>query len=231
MGLAVGIEEVAGEGGDALVEQGGPDPLHPGPAFVGQGLVQPDPGPDLEDVVRGDPGLGQPAHRQQLPQEPGVGPVGLGPLLTAALLGRVGRLGQMGPGPHPLELLDDEAPAGAALQGEGHVVAPLEALEPGPHLLAVGGGDLAPAHLSGAGVQIVERDLPAVNVQSSYDSHGDLLELQQLSSVAAMIMRLCRGGPRSAGPRQAFVYTTFDKPQRPRKCAAPFRDDGKFTLN
>ena len=74
-------------------------------------------------------------------------------LLPAALLGRVGRLGQMGPGSHPLELLDHEAPAGAGLQGKGHVAAPLEGPEPRPHLLAVGGGDLAPAHLSGAGVQ------------------------------------------------------------------------------
>jgi len=99
MGLAVGVEQMAGEGGDPLVEQGGPDALHPPSALVGQGLVQPHPGSDLEHVVRGDPRLGQPAHRQQLPQEPGVGAVGLGPLLTAALLGRVGRLGQMASAP------------------------------------------------------------------------------------------------------------------------------------
>jgi hypothetical protein len=195
VGVAVGVEQVTGEGGDPLMEQRGPDALHPSPALVGQRLVQPDPGPDLEDVVRGDPGLGQPTHRQQLPQKPGVGPVGLGPLLTAALSGRVGRLGQMGPGPDPMQFLDDEAPSRAAFQGEGHVGSPLEALEPRPHLLAVGGGDLAPTHLSCAGVHVVERDLPAMNVEPSYDSHGDLLELQQPV--------ICRRNDRAAVPRRS----------------------------
>ena len=163
-----------------MVEQGGPDALHPAPALVGQGLVEPHPGPDFEYVVRGDPGLGQLAAVQQIPQEAGIGPVGLGSLLAAALLSGVGRLGQMGLGPHPLELVDDEAPTRAPFEGEGDVAASVEAPQPRPHLGAIRGGDLAPDRLARVGVHVVERDLPAMNVQSSYDSHGGLLELQQL---------------------------------------------------
>ena len=88
----------------------------------------------------------------------------------------------MGTGPHPMKLLGDEAPARAALEGEDHVASSVEAPQPRSQLLAVGGDDLAPDRLAGVGVQIVDRDLTAVNVEPFDDSHGDLLELRQLSS-------------------------------------------------
>ena len=98
--------------------------------------------------------------------------------------------------PRPAELFDDEAPSGAPLQGEGHVGSPVEALEPRRPRWRSAGAILPRAHLAAVGVEIVERDLPAVNVQPSYDAHGDLLVLRHpVFLTAAMILRLCRGGP------------------------------------
>lgn len=127
-----------------------------------------------------DPRLGKSVRREQLSLQPSVGPVGLGPLLPAPLLGGVGRLRNVCLHPCPLELLDDEPPARAPFESKGHVLAPLETRQPRPEVVAVCRRDLAAAHLAGVGVQVVERDLSAMNVEPTYDGHGDLLKFHRL---------------------------------------------------
>ena len=89
---------------DALVEQGGGDPLMPGAALIQQVLVQPDDSARLQHVARRDPALGQVPGQQVHPQVPGVGLVGLGVPLAAAQRGGIGRLGQvrLDPGSEPV---------------------------------------------------------------------------------------------------------------------------------
>jgi hypothetical protein len=86
--------------------------------LLAQVLEQLQPGAHLQHVRRRDPRLGQPPVGEQLAQQSGVGAVGLGPPFRSARGRGVGRLGQMRLDPGALQLLDDEPPAGAALDRE-----------------------------------------------------------------------------------------------------------------
>ena len=125
-------------------------------------------------ILAVDPGLGQATLFQQLPQQLGVGPVGLGPPLGAAQRRGLGRLGQVGMPPGGLQLLDHKPPARARLHRERPVMTRQLRRPPAQHL---GGrrGDLTPLGLPGCPVDPVEGDLPPVHVKSSYDAHRDLL--------------------------------------------------------
>jgi hypothetical protein len=79
-------------------------------------MTSPDPGPQIQDVTRWDPRLRQPSDQEQLPQVPGIGPVGLRTLLLALQRGRLGRLSQVDLGTDTLELLDHEPPTSRCLQ-------------------------------------------------------------------------------------------------------------------
>ena len=153
------------------------DALLPGPALVHEVDVRPAQGAHLEHVVGRDPRLGQPALVKQLAQQARVGAVGLGPLLAAAQGCCVGRLSEMGLHAGSDQLLDDEPPAGAALERDRHVGPVSEALDqPAPQVGARRRADLAGAELARVGVEIVERDLGAVHVKAAYDCHRYLLE-------------------------------------------------------
>jgi hypothetical protein len=81
-----------------------------------------------------------------------------------------------------LQLLDDEAPAGAGFEGE-RCRAGEDALgEPSAERLSRRRHDPAALDLPGLGVDEVEGDLPAVHVEAAYDAHGDLLTLLNFSS-------------------------------------------------
>src|SRR5512132_3577274 len=56
-------------------------PLLPLAALVDQRVAQPHACAQIEDVLGRDPRLRQPVDHHQLAQMPGVGPIGLGPLL------------------------------------------------------------------------------------------------------------------------------------------------------
>src|SRR6266699_2988072 len=73
----------------------------------------------------------------------------------------------------------DVPPAGTPLQRERDVIAAGEPRQPAPQMHAVSRGDLAPLHLPGRGVQVVERELLPVNVEPAYDGHRDLLKLRR----------------------------------------------------
>jgi hypothetical protein len=168
------------------VEELGMDALLPGPALVHEGHVGPPQGAHLEDVLGRDPRLRQPALAEELAQEPRVGAVRLGPLLATTQGRRVGRLGEVGLHTRPAELLDDEAPARAALERDGHVGPPGEALgEPAPQGRPRRRADLARAHLAAVGIEIVERDLSTVHVKTAYDRHRDPLELLSCAPACA----------------------------------------------
>jgi len=147
-----------------VVEQGGVDALLPGGALVDQGLAQPHGGAQVQDPGGRDPGAGQPVLFQQLPQQPGVGAVGLGPALGAAQAAGLGWLGQMGDQPGRLELLDHEPPAGAALHREPAAGAG-QLTQPGPHARPGRWRDATAAGLATVAIHPVEGDLGSVHVQ------------------------------------------------------------------
>jgi hypothetical protein len=110
---------------------------------------------------------------------PGVGAVGFRAPLRAAGGRGVGRLGQMRLHPSTLQLLHDEPPAGAGLDRERRRRSGGVGLEPAAQQHPVRRGDPAPPGLAAALIQVVEGDLPPVDVQSAYDPHRGLLKLQQ----------------------------------------------------
>ena len=172
-----GAQRALGQHRGALVEQDRVDPLRPGGALAAQVVVQLQQRPALQDAGGRDPALRQPALGQQHPQVPRVGLVGLGVPLAAAGERGIGRLGQMRRDPGRGQLLGDIPPPGAPLHRERDVLTAGEPGQPGPQVLPVGRADLAAAHLPGHGVEVVESDLSAVDIQPAYDGHRDLLKL------------------------------------------------------
>jgi hypothetical protein len=112
------------------------DALLPLAALIGHGVAEPDPGAQIEQMLRRDPALRQPADRQHLPQMPGVRTIGLGALLVAAQRAGLRRLGQMHPAAHRADLLHHEPPARRRLQRDLKLRAIKAAKEP-PHRLAM----------------------------------------------------------------------------------------------
>jgi hypothetical protein len=159
------------------VEEDGVDALHPGGVLAAQVVVGLQQRPALQEPPRRDPAFRQPPLREQLPQVPGVGLVGLGVPLAAAGEGGVGRLGDVRRDPGRGQLLGDVPPPGAPLHRERDALTPGEPRQPAAQVLTVGRGDLAPLHLPGHGVEVVEGQLLPVDVQPSYDGHRDLLKL------------------------------------------------------
>ena len=121
--------------------------------------------------------LRQPSLGQQHPQVPAVGLIGLGVPLAAPGKRGVRRLGQMRRDAGRGQLPGDIPPPGTPLDRERDILTASEPRQPGPHVLPVGRGDLAAAHLPGHGVEIVEGDLLPVDIQPAYDGHRDLLKL------------------------------------------------------
>jgi hypothetical protein len=159
-----------GRGRRALVKQDCVRPLQPAAALVDERLAQPDPRPCFRHMRRGNPGLRHTRRLHKLAQVPRIDAVGLRPPLAPAQRGRVGRLGQMDDRPHPLELFDHEAPARARLDRK-HRLATVEPAQPQPQMLAIGGRDATAADLAAFGVQIIERDLPTMKIQTTDDGH------------------------------------------------------------
>ena len=161
--------------GDAVLEQLGVDPLGPHQTLIDQRLVQPDPFPPLQHDRRRDPRLGQIAALQQLAEQPGVGPVGLGVMLAAPRRLRIGRLGHVRLEPGRRDLLDHVAPTRAPLHRQrhrlpvgpsGHVVT-----QPTPDTVAVGLPHPTPPHLARRRVHRVEGDLLPMQIQPTYHAH------------------------------------------------------------
>jgi len=123
---------------------------------------------------RWDPRLRQAALFQQLPQQLGIGPVGLGPPLGATQGRGLGRLSQIGLPPDGLQFLDHEPPARARLHRERPVVV-WQLRQPPAKPFPGRRRDLASLGLAGGPVDPVNGDLPPVHVQASYDAHRDLL--------------------------------------------------------
>jgi hypothetical protein len=84
--------------------------------------------------------------------------------------GRVGWLGQVDDHAGPLEFVDHEAPARARLNRESRVSA-VEPVQPQPQVLPIGGRDATSPDLAALGVQVVERDLPTMKIQTTNDGH------------------------------------------------------------
>ena len=133
---------------------------------------------DRSPAAPGTPGcalagssIREPALQQQIPHQPRVGPVGLGPLLAAARRRGVGRLGQMRLHPGPGQLRGHIPPPGARLERERHIGDAFEPFQPGPQMPPVGRGDLTAHHLPGRQVDIVEGDLLPVDIHPAYDRH------------------------------------------------------------
>ena len=124
----------------------------PGPQ-IAIGLQQ---RPALQDVAGRDPALRQPALGQQHPQMPAVGLAGLGVPLAAAGERGIGRLGQVRRNTGRGQLLGDMPPPGAPLDRGRDILTAGEPRQPGPQVHPVRRGDLAAAHLPGAGVEVAK---------------------------------------------------------------------------
>lgn len=159
-----------------MVEELGLDALGPLPAVVDERLPKAGEGADLEDVVGRDPGLGQSPLDQELGHVLAVGVVRLRPTLGAATDGDLGGITEVGRAPGRLELLHHEPPAGGSLQGKVGVEV-RELSQPLPERLPGCRDNPSPMDLAGLDILPPVRDLPAMQVQGTYDSHGDLLQL------------------------------------------------------
>jgi hypothetical protein len=167
----LGADRAGAQLSGALVEAHRVDPLDPGGVLPTQVMVELQQRPVLQHLLRGDPAPRDPVAVQQLAQQPGVGAVGLGPPLAAAGGGGVGRLGQLRPDPGGLQAFHHVPPPGAGLGRERDLLDPLEPAQPDHQVLAVGRGDPPGGHLPGGLVEVVERQLLPVDVQSPYDRH------------------------------------------------------------
>ena len=176
------LAEDPGEGRHALVEEGGLDPLQPGGALLGEVHVQPHHSARLLDVLGRDPGLREGAGGEELAEMPGVDAVGLRVHLPPPPGAGLRGLGEVGLDPGAMQLLDHEAPAGAALQRERRRPGDDVLREPGADRLPVGRHDPSPADLAGLRLDEVEGELSTVHVEPAYDGHGDLLTLLNLLS-------------------------------------------------
>ena len=129
----------------ALVEQHRVDALDPGGVLAAQVMVGLQQRPALQDLRRRDPALRAPARRQQVPHQPRVRPVGLGPPLAAALRRGVSGLGQVRGDTGRRQLPGHIPPAGACLDGKRDI---LRVLEPqasqDPEMLPVPAGAICP---------------------------------------------------------------------------------------
>src|SRR6266545_5541321 len=172
-----------GGGGDAFGRRGAlmvelsVDALHPLPTLVDEGLTQAGERSGLQDVGRRDPALREPGLQKQRGHVLAVSPVGLGSTLRTSPSADLGWVTQMGRAARPLELLDDEAPAGRCLQGEV-CIGSVEAGQPRSQGLAGPGDDAASMDLSRREVLPVVGDLTAVKIECPYDSHLRLLQLR-----------------------------------------------------
>lgn len=144
--------------------------------MIGEILVEPDDGAGLEHMARRDPTLGELPGYEQLAKVPGVTTIGLRPSLVSPECSGVGGRGNVSAKACALELLCDITPSGATLHR--HIAAgAVKAGEEASQLDPVRGRDAPTEVLAGREVDYVEGELPAVDVDSSYDSHGILLEL------------------------------------------------------
>jgi hypothetical protein len=103
---------------------------------------------------------------------PRIGLVSLGMPLAAARSSGVGRLAQMRRDPGRGQFPRDIPPARTPLHRERDIVPAGEPRQPGPQMLPVSRGDLAPFDLPGHRVQVVEGDLLPVDIQPADDGIG-----------------------------------------------------------
>ena len=146
-------------------------PLLPLGPLMGEQMPGPDPGAQIENVRRRDPRLREAPDQKQLPQMPGVGPVGLRTLLLALQRGRLRGLGQVYLRPDPVELLDHEPPARRRLQRD------LETLVDEPAQERSDRGAVRRRHprardLPGDRVDPLRRELRPMLIQTHHDRHA-----------------------------------------------------------
>src|SRR5829696_8782329 len=147
-------------------------------------MAQPHQSPYLLDVIGWNPRLRKPVYHHKIPQVPGVEAIRLGPLLGPLQGLGLRRLGQVRLDSGALHLLDDVAPAGGGLHGDGDLLSgePLgELIEPLSEALAGGRADLAAMYFAADHLYVVEGDLLSMYVESTYNIHfRGLLKLRYL---------------------------------------------------
>ena len=228
---AVLAREQIGALGHPVVVEHRLHPLLPLAAIVDQRVTQPNPGAQIEDVIRADPRVRQPPGQQQLAHVPSIGPVVLRALLVAAQRAGLRRLSQMWPGARPPQLLDHEPPAGRRLQCrlELHAIEPLK--EPTGRL-AVRRRHPCPRNLTALGIDSLRCDLRPVLVQSHHDRHLSSLLASNLTRAASSPTHHYRGSRsalrvrtsgRAGASRACLRRTPFDAEGRRPSRAPPHR--------
>ena len=190
-------------------------------------MTRPDPGAEIQDVRRWNPRLRQPPDQKQLPQVPGIGPVGLRSLLLARQRGRLGRLGQVHLGPCPLELLDHEPPPRCRLQRYLQPLAPEPLLEPtNPRAGAILAREISPLIVFSHSAEICARCWSSpitidTGPTSDPQPRRDRARRRRPPTGQPMAYREARSVPpirmagRAAGTRACVHLMPFDAARRP----------------
>jgi hypothetical protein len=152
----------------AQVIETGLHPLQPAGALIEHVLVEPNQCPSLQHRFWGNPRLRNPTFQQQIPQQLGVGAIGLGPAFRASSRRCLGRLGDMGLDARALELLNDITPTCAALQRERHTAVVGEPLQPSAQREPIPWRDPTPEHLPRVEIYIVKCQLGSMNIDSTH---------------------------------------------------------------
>jgi hypothetical protein len=92
-----------------------------------------------------------------------------------------------------LDLLDDEAPTGRALEREVHLIDAAESRKPFPERLAIRRADPPARNHAATDVNRQVGDLATMNIKRAYDPHRDLLELHGLERPACSNTLVPRG--------------------------------------
>jgi hypothetical protein len=163
-GEPVGVHQVASLWAAVVIEHG-LDALLPLAALRREGVAQPHPRAQIENVFGRDPRLRQPAGHQQLAKMPGVRTIALRTPFRAAPCCRLGRLGEMHPGVDRAQLLDSEPPACRGLQRHLELLAAKAVKEPSDSR-AVGWPDPRARDLAGRRVDPLRGYLRSVLIES-----------------------------------------------------------------
>jgi hypothetical protein len=149
-----------------MMEQDGVDPLSPPGTVITQIEIQPAQCPSLVNMCRRDPRLRDPVISQQHPQMLRVGPISLGSTLVALQSSSLSRISDPRAHPRCAELFRHIEPASATLHHELGVTT-WQTPQPFPHPSPMRVIDPTRRYLPRCGIDVIKRDLSAVNIEAT----------------------------------------------------------------
>jgi hypothetical protein len=156
---------------DAVVIEHRVHPLLALGALLDQRVATSHSGPEIKQVRGRDPRLREATDQQQLPQMPGIGPIGLRASLLALQAAGLSRLGEVRLSTDPLEFLDREPLARRCLQPDLKTSRVKSSQTP-PDRHAIRWRDPRGRDLARNRVDPLRRDLRTMLVHAHHDRHA-----------------------------------------------------------